>query len=298
MKNWETLEPDVYKLMNKHYTKGREGRRIDKLVIHHNGGSLTMDQIWQVWQTRQASAHYQVDTAGRIGQLVNDWDTAWQAGTWEANLTSIGIEHAQIPGTGATGPVNDKTLEEGAHLVAALCKAYGLGRPQWWRNMFPHNNFEATQCPGHLHPTGSQGKRYESRAQAWYDAMTGGKPVPQSSQPQPQPATRRLIMPDQTIRDYQGKPVTVEAILARIDAHVRPITRGNRSSELRQEVADTKNIATATQAQVTALTAAIGALSKAQGVDPKLVERAIREAIAEALDGLELTGEIKIGGAE
>ena len=105
-------------------------------------------------------------------------------------------------------------------------------------------------------------------------------------------------MPNQTIRDYQGKPVTVEAILARIDAHVRPITRGNRSFELRQEVADTKNIATATQAQVTALTAAIGALSKAQGVDPKLVERAIREAIAEALDGLELTGEIKIGGTE
>ena len=79
---------------------------------------------------------------------------------------------------------------------------------------------------------------------------------------------------------------------------MRPITRGNRSFELRQEVADTKNIATATQAQVTALTAAIGALSKAQGVDPKLVERAIREAIAEALDGLELSGEIKIGGTE
>ena len=121
-----------------------------------------------------------------------------------------------------------------------------------------------------------------------------GIPIRQQSAP----ATRRLIMPDQTIRDYQGKPVTVEAILARIDAHVRPITRGNRSFELRQEVADTKNIATATQAQVTALTAAIGALSKAQGVDPKLVERAIREAIAEALDGLELTGEIKIGGTE
>ena len=105
-------------------------------------------------------------------------------------------------------------------------------------------------------------------------------------------------MPDQTIRDFQGKPITVEQILARIDAHVRPITRGKQSSELRQEVADTKNIVTATQAQVTALTAAIGALSKSQGVDPALVERAIREAIADALDGFELSGEIKIGGTE
>ena len=55
---------------------------------------------------------------------------------------------------------------------------------------------------------------------------------------------------------------------------------------------------TATQAQVTALTAAVGALSKSQGVDPALVERAVREAVADALDGVELIGEIKIGGTE
>ena len=125
-----------------------------------------------------------------------------------------------------------------------------------------------------------------------------GIPIRGANTPTPTPTTRRLIMPDQTIRDFQGKPITVEQILARIDAHVRPITRGKQSSELRQEVADTKNIATATQAQVTALTAAIGALSKSQGVDPALVERAIREAIADALDGFELSGEIKIGGTE
>ena len=70
-------------------------------------------------------------------------------------------------------------------------------------------------------------------------------------------------MPDQTIRDFQGKPVTVEQILARIDAHVRPITRGKRSSEIRQEIADTKNIATATQAQIAALGAALEVVSKA-----------------------------------
>ena len=125
-----------------------------------------------------------------------------------------------------------------------------------------------------------------------------GIPIRGANTPTPTPATRRLIMPDQTIRDFQGKPITVEQILARIDAHVRPITRGKQSSELRQEVATTKNIVTATQAQVTALTAAIGALSKSQGVDPALVERAIREAIADALDGFELSGEIKIGGTE
>ena len=63
MKNWETLEPDRVKLLNKHFTPGRGGKKIDKVVIHHNAGVLSIDQIWQVWQDRQASAHYQIGRA-------------------------------------------------------------------------------------------------------------------------------------------------------------------------------------------------------------------------------------------
>ena len=37
-----------------HLTPGREGRTIDKIVIHHNGGNLSIDQIWNVWQDREA----------------------------------------------------------------------------------------------------------------------------------------------------------------------------------------------------------------------------------------------------
>ena len=50
MKNWDTLEPDRVKLLNKHFTPGRGGKKIDKVVIHHNAGVLSIDQIWQVWQ--------------------------------------------------------------------------------------------------------------------------------------------------------------------------------------------------------------------------------------------------------
>ena len=59
MKNWDTLEADRVKLLNKHFTPGRGGKKIDKVVIHHNAGVLSIDQIWQVWQDRAASAHYQ-----------------------------------------------------------------------------------------------------------------------------------------------------------------------------------------------------------------------------------------------
>ena len=45
MKNWDTLEPDRVKLLNKHFTPGRGGKKIDKVVIHHNAGVLSIDQI-------------------------------------------------------------------------------------------------------------------------------------------------------------------------------------------------------------------------------------------------------------
>ena len=95
MKNWDTLEADENLLMNTHYTPGRSGRNIDKIVIHHNAGNLSIAGCYNLWQTREASAHYQVDANGRIGQLVWDADTAWHADDWDANITSIGVEVVQ-----------------------------------------------------------------------------------------------------------------------------------------------------------------------------------------------------------
>lgn len=50
MKNWNTLEADIDLIMNKHYTTGRSGRRIDKVIIHHNAGNLSIRGCWDVWQ--------------------------------------------------------------------------------------------------------------------------------------------------------------------------------------------------------------------------------------------------------
>lgn len=171
MKNWTDLEPDLYKLMNKHYSPGRD-RKIDKIVLHYNAGvGLSTEQVWNIWQSREASAHYQVETSGRIGQLVRDKDTAWHAGNWAANSSSIGIEHANNTGAPSWG-FTKETLEEGAHLVAALCLGYGLGRPAWRTNVFPHSDFTSTSCPGELQS--SLQASYMARAQAWYDAMKNG----------------------------------------------------------------------------------------------------------------------------
>lgn len=169
MKDWTNLVADLDLIQPYNFTAGRTDR-IRYIVVHHNAGTFTAQQIYNIWLTRQASAHYQVDVNGVVSQHVNDRDTAWHAGDAAANAASVGIEHANS--AGILGPLSAATLDNGAHLVAALCKFYGLGRPQWKVNVFPHQHFYATACPGPL--AGEQRDAYMARAQQWYDAMVDG----------------------------------------------------------------------------------------------------------------------------
>lgn len=170
------LHADVNRILTTHFTPGRAGRSIECVVLHYNDGDLSVDGCYDTWQTRQASAHYQVQSDGVVGQLVWDGNTAWHAGNWDANCRSIGIEHANRGDS-----VTDECIESGSHLVAAICRYYGLGRPQWGVNVFPHNHFSSTDCPGPLREGTSYHDRYMARAAEWYDAMLSG------SQPGPLP---------------------------------------------------------------------------------------------------------------
>lgn len=188
MKSWETLDADIVKLMNKNFTKGRGGKKIDCVVLHHNAGVLTVDEIWQVWQSRPASAHYQVQTDGVIGQLVWDDNTAHHAANWDINQRSIGVEISNS--AGAPGwPISAKALEEGAHLVAAICLNKKLGKPEPGKNIRYHREFTATSCPHHLAPGGKYHDSFIERAGYWYSVMNGdikpqeeGKPVARSKE--------------------------------------------------------------------------------------------------------------------
>lgn len=171
--DFQRLAADVDKIMAKHYTKGRNGRKIEHVVLHYNYGDLTVEGCYDVWQAREASAHYQVESSGRVGQLVHDRDTARHAGDWNENCRSIGIEHANRGDS-----ITDACLESGAHLTAAVCRAYGLGRPGWLVNVFPHRSFKSTSCPGPLKEGTSYHNRYMARAQQWYDAMVAGTEPP------------------------------------------------------------------------------------------------------------------------
>lgn len=206
--DWNGLHADEDRWLNKHYTPGREGRKIDKILIHHNAGVLSVADIYNVWQTRQASAHYQVDVNGRIGQIVHDADTAWHAGDWETNLRSIGVEHSNSGGAAQGWPISDATVEAGAHLVAAICRYYGLGRPTWMVNVFPHQHFQQTACPGQL--AGSLRDRYMQRAGEWYDAMVGVSAAPAATTPAPTPAPAPVASGKLNVDGWWGPATTEE----------------------------------------------------------------------------------------
>lgn len=187
-RNYLKVEPDRYKLMNKHFTRGRAGQKIEFITIHHNAGVLSIDQIWQVWQTRQASAHYQVTSSGEIGQLVNDSDTAWHAGNQWANRRSIGIEVSNSAGQKAGWPITDTAIRTAGRWAAALCFYYKLGRPQAGRSIRFHREFSSTTCPYHLAPGGKYHSALMTEAQRFYDELAAGRVNPDGSPKKKQPA--------------------------------------------------------------------------------------------------------------
>lgn len=67
---------------------------IRKIVIHVAQGSYSGTISWFEDCAAGASAHYAVSRKGRIAQCVRNEDIAWQAGWWDTNTHSIGIEHA------------------------------------------------------------------------------------------------------------------------------------------------------------------------------------------------------------
>lgn len=170
MIDYYNVIPHKTKLMQKHYTPGRAGRKIRYITRHHTAGILNTDQVWDVWQMRQASAHYIVETNGQTGQLVWDRDTAWSNGNQQSNQESITIEHSN--NGGAPGwPISDATIIGGARLAAALCRFYGLGRPEFGKNIRDHREFYGTSCPHHLANGGKYHQQWMNEAQRFYDLL-------------------------------------------------------------------------------------------------------------------------------
>ena len=287
--DFASLRADEDLILDRHFTPGRQGHRIDRVYVHNMGGNLTGSGCYGVWQEREASAHYCVDSGGRVTQTVWDRDTAWHAGNWGENCRSIGVEHAN--GSGPNTDLTDACLDAGAHLVAAICRHYGLGRPTWLGNVFPHCYASSTDCPGPLRVGHSQHDEWMARCQGWYDRMAGASA----------PGGGEVNLNDM-LTDVEGNTLSVGHCISNghMDgADVRKALLGSYRSPIAGDDSDgslalrivymDKRIRELSEVTVPAMDAAIRALAAARGADPDAVARAVSGAVSAKLATIKLT---------
>ena len=129
------------------YSKGRSGRKIEQICLHHMAGRLTAEQCGKIFQAkgRYGSSHYGVGYDGSIANYVDEEDTAWTNSNWDSNCKSITIE---ISDNDNRWYVNDITLNAVIKLVADIAKRRELGILVPGKNLTWHSMFTSTTCPG------------------------------------------------------------------------------------------------------------------------------------------------------
>ena len=129
------------------YSKGRSGRKIEQICLHHMAGRLTAEQCGKIFQQvgRYGSSHYGIGYDGRIGQYVDETDTAWTNSNWDSNCKSVTIETSDNDNSWY---VNDTTLNSLIKLVADISKRNNLGTLVPGKNLTWHSMFTSTTCPG------------------------------------------------------------------------------------------------------------------------------------------------------
>lgn len=120
--------------------------RKTSVTFHHNAGRLSLQGILDVWKTRPASAHFQSDGTGKIGQYVKVNEYAWATGNTLGNKTSISIEMANAT-LSPDWTVADATWKSAARLAGWLhAKVLGVRPSRATCRM--HMDWKATGCPG------------------------------------------------------------------------------------------------------------------------------------------------------
>lgn len=132
---------------------------IDTITIHHMAGNLSVETCGQVFQTRQASSNYGVDSKGRVGLYVDEGDRSWASSSPANDHRAVTIEVANCAAA-PDWPVSDAAWAKLIELTADICRRNGIPRLVWGENksdrvdhrngcnMTVHQDFIATACPG------------------------------------------------------------------------------------------------------------------------------------------------------
>lgn len=120
------------------------------IVLHWMVGTLSSTDARFKQATSQVSAHYGIEGT-TVHQYVHEKDYAYACGNTDANAHGISIEHAGgYLANGKRVKPSTATHATSASLCADISTRWGLGKLTVGHNLFPHNHFYATECPGTL----------------------------------------------------------------------------------------------------------------------------------------------------
>lgn len=120
--------------------------RKTSVTFHHNAGRLSLEDVLKVWRYRPASAHFDSDPSGNIGQYVRVAEYAWSCGNTQGNMESIHIEMANAE-LGPNWTVGEVTWKSAARLAGWLF-AKVIGEAPTRDNVHFHHHWYATACAG------------------------------------------------------------------------------------------------------------------------------------------------------
>lgn len=189
------------------------------VTLHHNGGRLSHNGVLDVWKTRPASAHFDVDSSGAVAQYVKVTEYAWAVGNLKGNQESISIEMANVtlsPGW----TVADSTWQSAARLAGWLFAKVVDGSPRPTKNnLFYHSHWSSTACAGPY-----MDKIYDKVLEAAQEAYDGFKKKPETpSSPSPSTPEKTITQVAKEIISGKGGwgngPTRVRKLLA---AHFDP----------------------------------------------------------------------------
>ena len=143
------------------YSDGRQGHKVRWVILHHMDGTVeSADAAFHNAANPRGpvSAHFGVGADGRTYEWVGPGDTAYQAGAWDANLESIGIEHEDFARDRDTSSpryeFTDAQYAASAALVREMCAKYDIpvqsGSFPAISGVIRHGEVVATACPGSL----------------------------------------------------------------------------------------------------------------------------------------------------
>lgn len=144
-----SLATETYLAHEGNYTKGRSGRKIEAICIHHMAGILSAKQCGAIFQRvgRAGSSHYGIGYNGEIACYVEEENTAWTNSNWDSNCKSVTIETSNNVNK-KPWSVSDLTLNSLIKLVADIAKRNNLGTLVKGKNVTWHSMFTSTECPG------------------------------------------------------------------------------------------------------------------------------------------------------